>query len=341
MALLVRSAHAMRQPPLPLHMPHALLRMQETPRIKPGKTQWEKKNMRRSACFAALLMPCLLFLTDPLLARPLAVTMLQSGGASVSLAWDASPSPNITGYKVYYGNASRSYGTPVTIGNVLTYTVTGLTPNTWYFAVTAFDNSGNESGYSNEVSATTYAPLTLAGPSVTNGTSGAAFSSAMTAGGGKSPCTFSINAGSLPQGLSLNTATGAITGTPTKAGTFNFTVKVTDSNSPASSVTQACTIVIAIAPPSGLRITSMSASLRWFGVVLQATTDVKASAILRFRKLEEGAGTSTVIATPAATRTNHRAVLYLPPGPAYWKYWWTMTDAGGTVVTDGGTFQTR
>jgi hypothetical protein len=75
-------------------------------------------------------------------------------GADVSLAWDASVSPNIAGYKVYVGQSSRTYGTPVTIGNQTTHTVTGLPSGTYYFAVTAFNTSGNESGFSNEVSTT-------------------------------------------------------------------------------------------------------------------------------------------------------------------------------------------
>ena len=74
---------------------------------------------------------------------------------SVPLAWDASVSPNIAGYKVYTGTTSRTYGTLITIGNVTTYTVPGLPSGfTYYFAVTAFDASGNESDFSNEVSKT-------------------------------------------------------------------------------------------------------------------------------------------------------------------------------------------
>jgi hypothetical protein len=72
--------------------------------------------------------------------------------ADVSLAWDASVTPNITGYKVYFGNGSRAYGAPITIGNQTTYTVTGLASGNYYFAVTAFDAEGNESDFSNEVS---------------------------------------------------------------------------------------------------------------------------------------------------------------------------------------------
>jgi hypothetical protein len=72
--------------------------------------------------------------------------------ADVSLAWDASVSEGILGYKVYTGLASRTYRVPITIGNQTTYTVMGLLPGaTWYFAVTAYDAAGNESDYSNEV----------------------------------------------------------------------------------------------------------------------------------------------------------------------------------------------
>lgn len=59
----------------------------------------------------------------------------------------------MAGYKVYYGTTSGTYGTPVDAGNVTIYTLTGLTlAQTYFVAVTAYDTSTNESGYSNEVS---------------------------------------------------------------------------------------------------------------------------------------------------------------------------------------------
>jgi hypothetical protein len=88
------------------------------------------------------VLPILLFL----------FTFSQAMAADVSLAWDASISPDITQYNVYIGNTSGVYGTPITIGNQTTYTVTGLTSGTYYFAVTALDADGNESDFSNEVS---------------------------------------------------------------------------------------------------------------------------------------------------------------------------------------------
>jgi fibronectin type 3 domain-containing protein len=74
--------------------------------------------------------------------------------ADVPLQWDASVTPTVTGYKVYVGTASGVYGTPITIGNVTAYTVTGLANGTYYFSVTAFDATGVESVYSNEVTET-------------------------------------------------------------------------------------------------------------------------------------------------------------------------------------------
>lgn len=85
---------------------------------------------------------------------------------NVSLAWDPSESTNIAGYKVYYGQAAGVYGSPITIGNQTTYTVTGLTPGTYYLTVTAFDEQGNESDFATAADDPTkqYVVATLTGP---------------------------------------------------------------------------------------------------------------------------------------------------------------------------------
>src|SRR5919202_1031780 len=77
------------------------------------------------------------------------------------------------------------------------------------------------------------------------GTVGTAYSSAITATGGTPPYIL-FGASALPAGLTLNSATGAITGTPTTTGTTNFTVFVQDVT---TSVTGAsCSITIAPLP---------------------------------------------------------------------------------------------
>ncbi len=71
----------------------------------------------------------------------------------------------------------------------------------------------------------TVAPTTLPAATV-----GSAYSQTITGGGGTAPYgAFIVSAGALPAGLSLNSATGALTGTPTAGGSFNFTIRTTDS----------------------------------------------------------------------------------------------------------------
>ena len=76
-----------------------------------------------------------------------------SSAAQVTLAWDANTEPDLAGYKLYYGNSSGSYQFSVDVGNVTSYTLSGLLEGQiYYFAATAYNVSQNESGFSNEVS---------------------------------------------------------------------------------------------------------------------------------------------------------------------------------------------
>ena len=72
---------------------------------------------------------------------------------SAVLSWQANSEPDIAGYSIYYGTLSRSYSSPIPVGKITTYTISNLDEGKkYYFAVTALDTSGNESGYSTEVS---------------------------------------------------------------------------------------------------------------------------------------------------------------------------------------------
>ncbi|HDH53508.1 MAG TPA: hypothetical protein ENH24_03375 [Nitrospirae bacterium] len=78
--------------------------------------------------------------------------------SSATLSWDApttnsdsTPLTDLAGYKVYYGTSSGNYTQSVDIGNTTGAVVDSLSSGTWCFAVTAYDTSGNESDYSNEV----------------------------------------------------------------------------------------------------------------------------------------------------------------------------------------------
>jgi len=78
-----------------------------------------------------------------------------SFAGSATISWKANTESDLSGYRIYYGTASRSYGPPVAAGKVTQYTLANLTDGkTYYFGVTAFDFSGNESGYSAEAKKT-------------------------------------------------------------------------------------------------------------------------------------------------------------------------------------------
>ncbi len=75
--------------------------------------------------------------------------------ADVTLAWDANTEPDHAGHKLYYGTSSGIYTAQIDTGNVTTFTVPDLNNNpTYYFAATAYDEAGNESAYSEEISYT-------------------------------------------------------------------------------------------------------------------------------------------------------------------------------------------
>ena len=72
---------------------------------------------------------------------------------------------------------------------------------------------------------------------------GSAYSTTLTARGGVTPYTWSVKAGPLPTGLKLS-STGKIIGTPTRSGTFSFTVGVTDTSKPPKSASKKLSIAV-------------------------------------------------------------------------------------------------
>jgi hypothetical protein len=80
-----------------------------------------------------------------------------SSTSTAALTWNPSASTNVAGYKVYMGTVSGGYGSSVNVGKVTSYTMSNLgVGSTYYFAVTSFDSTGLESGFSNEVSKSVY-----------------------------------------------------------------------------------------------------------------------------------------------------------------------------------------
>ena len=81
----------------------------------------------------------------------LLLSILLQSSFHINFAWDPNTESDIGGYILYWGQSSRSYTSSVRCGNVTTYTLEDIVAGTWYFAVTAYNTAGAESGYSNEV----------------------------------------------------------------------------------------------------------------------------------------------------------------------------------------------
>jgi hypothetical protein len=149
------------------------------------------------------------------------VTLTASGGAGPPYTFTATGLPAGVGISP----SGTISGTP---------TVSG----TFNYTVTITDSAGNTGTTS--CSVTVNPPISLTCSGTNTGDVGVPFNSGpMTVTGGTAPYTFSVGSGTLPQGLNLNASTGAVTGTPTTAGTF--TIQVTDS---LGAVATGCTITI-------------------------------------------------------------------------------------------------
>jgi hypothetical protein len=71
----------------------------------------------------------------------------------VTVAWDPNPEAEVAGYKIYFGTTPGSYTVSMNAGNITSMVISGLEAGmTYYFAAVAYDSSGNESGFSNEIS---------------------------------------------------------------------------------------------------------------------------------------------------------------------------------------------
>jgi fibronectin type 3 domain-containing protein len=102
-----------------------------------------------------------------LLGSCLCLSSLAWGGMNATVSWNANAESDVVGYKVYYGNASRSYGPGVDAGGGTSLKITNLVEGQlYYFAVTAYTAAGLESDFSNEVSY--WVPATNQAPTISS-----------------------------------------------------------------------------------------------------------------------------------------------------------------------------
>jgi len=114
--------------------------------------------------------------------------------------------------------------------------------NHYNFAIEVRDTSGQSAtrALSMSVSAAIDSALNITTTSLSTGRVSQPYNVALSTTGGTPPYTWGLSTGSgpLPPGLTLGTTTGAISGTPSAAGQYSFTVRVTDSSSPQQTATR-------------------------------------------------------------------------------------------------------
>nr|WP_184442037.1 putative Ig domain-containing protein [Xanthomonas cannabis] len=204
------------------------------------------------------------------------------------------------------------------------------------FTVSATDSGAPTTGSRAYTLVVAGAAVNLPATTLAPGTAGQAYSAAITpASGGIAPYTYTLAAGVLPAGITVNSATGALSGTPTAPGTYNFTLTATDSTSGTPSQgsrSYALTIAapqIVVAPttvPGATRGTAYSQALSASGGtapytyaiasgVLPAGLTLASNGTLSGTATVEGTFNFTVQATDANSFTGTQAYALTVAGP--------------------------
>src|SRR5579863_485550 len=158
-------------------------------------------------------------------------TAISATGGTPPYTWSATGLP--PGLSID-PNAGTISGTPTTAGTYSSVTVT----------VTDSVKAAANYGYSVTINPPP-PPLSINTLGLPNGTVGVAYATTVTATGGVPSYTWSATG--LPSGLSINSSTGKISGTPTTAGTYN-NISVTVKDSVGSSATDVYSVTIASGP---------------------------------------------------------------------------------------------
>ena len=248
-----------------------------------------------------------------------------NGTVAVAYSQTITASGGVAPYSFAVTAGALPAGLTLSPGGVLSGTPTA--GGSFNFTVTATDSSPFPGPFAGSRAYTlVIAPPTISLPAtpLAGGTLGAAYSAAITpASGGTAPYAYAVTAGALPGGLTLNTATGAVTGTPSALGTFNFSITATDSSTGTGpyTATQAYSIVVIDNPPianSGTLTVAYNA----------AATPVPLN-------ITGGTPTSVAIATPAVNGTaiaTGTTITYQPTAgfAGSDSFTYTATNSGGT-----------
>ena len=212
----------------------------------------DKGNFTATAALSIKILPAPVAITTTSLPNGVvntagySTTLASTGGATpISWSWTAQAGSTLPPGLILAPTTGVISGTPTAAG-------------TFNVSVTATDSSTPALTATKNLSVTIIPQLAITTSSpLPSGITSTAYSATLASTGGVTPIAWTLATGSgpLPGGLTLSSA-GAITGTPTAAGTFNFTVQAADSGAPQQKVTKAFAITIiqklAITTPAAL-----------------------------------------------------------------------------------------
>jgi putative Ig domain-containing protein/VCBS repeat protein len=184
------------------------------------------------------------------------------------------------------------------------------------------------------------------------GTVGASYPAlTFAATGGAPPYTWRVANGNIPPGITL-TGAGALSGTPTAAGTYTFTVQVTDSKNTAATLNLTInisppppTVAVSVTPPSITQ--SQSAILAWSSIGADSCSAAGAwsgsqatSGSQTVQPTALGPNTYTLTCVSASGNTTASAVLTVnPPAPSSAWSWQQVSTVSipctGSLLSNG------
>jgi len=216
---------------------------------------------------------------------------------SANLAWDASASSSVGGYKVAYGQTSGNYTSTIDVGNTTTSAVSGLQAGTkYYFAVKAYDSTKTvESAYSNESSMT----VPVATTAVTADFTASKTSGVATLAVDFTPVTtgtITSWAWSFPGSYTptvTNTTAKVTTASYPTAGTYSVSLTVTGSS---GSVTKSYPNLITVTAPTTTTTTTTTTGTTT-GTTTTTTTGTSNTGLVAAYGFDEVSGTTVADAS--------------------------------------------
>jgi len=150
------------------------------------------------------------------------------------------------GYTLEWSLGGGSLPPGLTLAKDGTISGTPTALGSFTFIASVKDQDGGPRNDSKTLALAVVSPLSASAPTPPAAEVGRPFTTTLAATGGLAPLAWSISAGATPAGLTLDAATGVLSGIPSAAGTFPLTATVTDADGHTATVDLTLTIARAL-----------------------------------------------------------------------------------------------